>query len=41
MLERKEQSYHHENAKAELVDTAMLLLEDDGIEKISLRRLAR
>ena len=34
-------SYHHGNVKNELIDAALRLMENEEIEQISLRRLAR
>ena len=34
-------SYHHGNLRAELLDTAIRLLQESGVEDLSLRALAR
>lgn len=41
MIEQKQTSYHHGNVKKELIDAALRLMENEDIEQISLRRLAR
>lgn len=41
MLNPQTPNYHHGNVKNELIDTALRLMENDEVEQISLRRLAR
>lgn len=41
LIKSKDSGYHHGNVKNELINAALEIMENEDLEKVSLRRLAR